>query len=87
VEGFLLRTSRRAAIREVRSKKVPKLAHLGYALCYEVGYKGKVPQGFLGATEGVRVLGAMAFVALAVLDSTVTVCAVFLMYVLGRRWM
>jgi hypothetical protein len=33
------------------------------------------------------VLGAMAFVVVAVLGSTVTVSAVFLMYVLGRRWM
>jgi hypothetical protein len=29
----------------------------------------------------------MAFVVVAVLGSTVTVSAVFLMYVLGRRWM
>ena len=41
--------------------------------------------GFRGAIEGV--LGAMAFAVVAVPGSTITVSVVFLMYVVGRRWM
>src|SRR5215211_8262062 len=40
---------------------------------------------FLRATKGV--LGAMPFVLLAVLGSTIAVSAVFVMYLLVRRWL
>jgi hypothetical protein len=34
------------------AEKVPKLAHLGYALSYGVGYKGKVHQAFSDQPKG-----------------------------------
>ena len=49
-----------------------------------VGYKGKA-SGFRGATKGA--LRALAFVVVAVLGSAIAVSALFLMYLLARRWM
>jgi hypothetical protein len=43
-------------------------------------------KGFLTVAKGV-VLGAMPFVAVAVLESTIAVAAVFVMYLLVRRWL
>ena len=49
-----------------------------------MGYKGK-RIGVLEATRGVVL--AMQFLVVALLGAIVAVAAVFLMYVLGRRWM
>jgi hypothetical protein len=46
---------------------------------------GAKAKGFLRATKGV--LGAMPFVVEAVLGTTVAVSAVFVMYMLVRRWL
>jgi len=61
---------------------------LGYALSYGVGYKRKAQkgaEGFLRAKKGA--LRAMPFVVVAVLGSAIAVSAVFVMYLLVRRWL
>src|SRR5215212_2526657 len=55
--GLLLALIHRSAWKEYSPKfaeKVPKLAHLGYALSYGVGYKGRVHQAFSDHQGGVR---------------------------------
>jgi hypothetical protein len=47
----VLRTSQARSSRKF-AKKVPKLAHLGYALSHGVAYKGKVHQAFSEQPKG-----------------------------------
>jgi VanZ family protein len=83
VEGLFSEVRLDGVLYRKNAEKVPKLAHLGYALSHFVGYKGKAqPGGFSRSDRRGVVVAMMAFLVVAVPGSSITVSAVFLLYVL-----